>query len=518
MKEFFSYVRVSTARQEEEGVSLQQQKEANERCAERQHVKIVELFEEQETAAKRGRPIFARMLKMLQAGKASGVIIHKIDRSARNLRDWADLGELIDSGVEVYFANESLDLRSRGGRLAADIQAVVAADFIRNLREETKKGFYGRLKQGLLPMPAPLGYSNVGKGKLKIINPRKGPLIRKAFELYATGEFSLDQLVKEMYDRGLRSEHGKTVGRNSMSLLLNRRFYVGEIEIKKSGERFLGGHEALIDMPLFERVQEILAGRYSRRLTIHNFTFRRLLSCASCNYSLIGETHKGHIYYRCHSNGCPRAQAKEPDIDRVLEKLFLPLQFPEEEKQDWREQVKEMGHDFDGSKGHLEDVLKADIERISQQSERLLEAYLDGALERRTFEQKKTALTINRREIEKQLNNSKDEFMGHRIRSVEDFLELAGNAYLLYKNASKEKKRELMENLTSNHTVRLKNIEITLSSAALAVANRPKYADGVPTREIARKKRGFLLKLLELLSLPQATSKRFPRLKHLRYV
>jgi site-specific DNA recombinase len=67
---------------------------------------------------------------------------------------------LLDAGVEVHFANESLDLHTRGGRLSADIQAVVAADYIRNLREETKKGFYGRLKQGIYPMGAPLGYIN----------------------------------------------------------------------------------------------------------------------------------------------------------------------------------------------------------------------------------------------------------------------------------------------------------------------------------------------------------------------
>jgi hypothetical protein len=45
---------------------------------------------------------------------------------------------------------------------------VVAADFIRNLREETKKGFYGRLKQGLFPPPAPLGYPGCGGGKPKV--------------------------------------------------------------------------------------------------------------------------------------------------------------------------------------------------------------------------------------------------------------------------------------------------------------------------------------------------------------
>src|SRR5271170_7341091 len=105
------------------------------------------------------------MLKMLRSGKVRGVLIHKIDRSARNMKDWAERGELIDQGVEVHFVNESLDLASRGGRLSADIQAVVAADYIRNLREESRKGFYGRIKQGLFPLPAPVGYLDMGQGK-----------------------------------------------------------------------------------------------------------------------------------------------------------------------------------------------------------------------------------------------------------------------------------------------------------------------------------------------------------------
>jgi site-specific DNA recombinase len=163
--EYYGYIRVSTTRQGIQGVSLQEQKAALENYARSKSFKLSKIFEDQLTAAKAGRPAFMQMLRNLRAGRAKGVIIHKIDRSARNLRDWADIGELTDSGVEVHFASESLDLATRGGRLAADIQAVVAADFIRNLREETKKGFYGRLKQGLFPMPAPLGYLNCGKGK-----------------------------------------------------------------------------------------------------------------------------------------------------------------------------------------------------------------------------------------------------------------------------------------------------------------------------------------------------------------
>lgn len=124
MKQYFAYIRVSTLKQGEHGVSLVEQRAAIEQYAARHELPIAEWFEERETAAKGGRPVFARMLKLLRSGKAQGLLIHKIDRSARNLKDWADMGQLIDEGYELHFCHESLDLQSRGGRLSADIQAV----------------------------------------------------------------------------------------------------------------------------------------------------------------------------------------------------------------------------------------------------------------------------------------------------------------------------------------------------------------------------------------------------------
>ena len=142
MKSCFGYIRVSTQKQGE-GVSLEAQKDAIQAFASHHNLTIAKWFEEKETAAKSGRPIFNQMLKLLQRNAADGLVIHKIDRSARNLKDWAAISDLSDAGVDVYFATESLDFRSRGGRLTADIQAVIAADYIRNLREETKKGING---------------------------------------------------------------------------------------------------------------------------------------------------------------------------------------------------------------------------------------------------------------------------------------------------------------------------------------------------------------------------------------
>ena len=94
MTRVFGYTRVSTAKQGE-GVSLSEQKDSIKRYAEQHGLDVIEWFEEKETAAKRGRPVFTEVLKRLRKGEADGLVVHKIDRSARNLRDWADIGELL---------------------------------------------------------------------------------------------------------------------------------------------------------------------------------------------------------------------------------------------------------------------------------------------------------------------------------------------------------------------------------------------------------------------------------------
>jgi DNA invertase Pin-like site-specific DNA recombinase len=154
MSAYLAYARVSTPRQGEKGVSLPEQKDAIERYAKLHGLEITRWFEERESASHQGRPVFSEMLRLLQRRSDLGVIIHKIDRSVRNIEDWSDICRLLDAGVEVHSATENLDLRTVAGRLSGDLLAVFATHFSRNLREEVKKGIYGRLKQGYYPFGA----------------------------------------------------------------------------------------------------------------------------------------------------------------------------------------------------------------------------------------------------------------------------------------------------------------------------------------------------------------------------
>ena len=507
MNQFFGYIRVSTARQGEQGVSLQQQRDAITRHAQKNGLEIIRWFEEQETAAKRGRPIFGRMLKELRRSRARGVIIHKIDRSARNLKDWADLGELIDQGIEVHFANESLDLNSRGGRLSADIQAVVASDYIRNLREETKKGFYGRLKQGLLPMPAPLGYRNIGSGKPKELDPQTAPLVRQVFELYGSGRFSFPQMLTETERLGLRGRSGKAITKNGLSKLLNNPFYMGLIRITKTGESFSGCHESMISKALFDRVQTILRGRTNTRTQRHDFLFRRRLVCKRCEHTLIGETHKSFIYYRCQVHTCPTTTLREERAEQFFRSTFALLQLNGDEQRYCMQELDLLRADSHRRHDEIVSSLQLRLTQLAERLTRLTDAYIDRVIDRDSFEERKTALLMERRQLEESLA----QWQGGKRREadeLQELLEQGNSACSSYNSGTIEEKRDLVDTITSNRLLNGKILELTLNSPFEAIATRDQKRDGSPSRDVHRTWKHLLPRLLNLVQPKQQSQEK----------
>lgn len=477
MDGYFGYIRVSTPRQGERGVSLQEQRDAITQYAARNGLEIAAWFEERESAAKRGRRVFGEMLKLLQARKAAGVMIHKIDRSARNLKDWAEFGELIDRGIDVKFVNESLDLNTRGGRLSADIQAVVAADYIRNLREETKKGIYGRLKQGLYPMPAPLGYLDRGAGAPKVIDTVVGPLVLKAFDLYDTGRYTLKLLASELYRLGLRNRGGGRVSVSGLSVILNNPFYTGLIRLRKTGETFQGIHVPLISVALFKRVQRILTGKTNTRSIKHAFLFRRLLNCAHCGYSLVGELQKGHVYYRCHTQRCRTTAVREEDVEDAILQALRMVEFNQREKKYLENKLEQLRASFRIEQQAEREMLRLRGARIDEHLARLTEAYLDGELERGLIQEKQKTLLFERQSIRDQLASEQVQSLPVRL---SQFLELAESAHVSYEIGTPIEKRDLLEIITSNRVVAGKNVECSLSNPFDQVAKRPQNGNGGP--------------------------------------
>jgi site-specific DNA recombinase len=489
MKTYFAYIRVSTTKQGDEGVSLQEQRRAILEYASKRGITITKWFEEQISAAKRGRPIFTRMVGMLKSKKSTGLIIHKIDRGARNLRDWADMAELMDRGIEVHFAHESIDLHTRSGRLSADILAVVAADYIRNLREEVVKGINGRLRQGLFPFSAPIGYLNTGPGKAKTVDPVRGPYVKMAFELYASRRYSITKLEKELFEKGFRTKTGKIVYASQLATILRNPFYMGLIRLKNRKDTFSGIHTPLITSSLFNDVQFLLDGKRSLLKHLNPCLFRLRIRCEQCNLYVVGERHKGHVYYRCHRRACRARYIREERFEAsIVDALKRINVVPDEELI-----LKEMLRKFKQQESEVSQALRRDAdaehEQVLRSIKTLLQKFLDNAVSKEMFDDGHTALLMQRKASEEKitaLNAGRDIH-----RQIQDFLVGLRSVCERFCTGSAEQMRTIMDEMFQSISIRGPVIRVTLSPFMEQIAGREKTTEGwekilpIITRELA---------------------------------
>ncbi len=431
-----------------EGVSLEAQKDAIAGFASLNGLVVIEWFEETETAAKTGRPIFNQMMSQLKKGRASGLIMHKIDRSARNMRDWNLVMELPNYGVKPYFAADGLDFATRGGRLSANLQAVIAEDYIFNLREETIKGMNGRLKQGLYPWNAPPGYLNCGGGKPKVPCPKTAPLIKVLFELYASRQYSYIPLLKEMHQRGLRNTRGGQLTLCGLGNILKNPFYIGLIFIKSSGQTYRGIHQPIIPVQMWKRVQDIRTGRSGPKTTRHNHLFQGLFRCGHCQSPMVPEKQKGHVYYRCKLKQCATKTVREEILEfAVVDGLKqLKLNADAKRKIDQAETPKSLVS--------LEDqrrALELQIADEERRLERVEDLLIDETITPEAYNRKRQTAQLRLVELREQLEKMPNpaEIQTHLKRLAE----LQNNLVLLYQNANRTEKRMIIENVWPNRTV-----------------------------------------------------------------
>ena len=202
------------------------------------------------------------------------------------------------------------------------IKVLMAKNYIDNLSEETKKGMIEKAEQGLYPSFAPLGYVNVESNRKRFIQPDPvfGPLVRKMFEWYATGNYSLLELTKKFHQEGLTyRKSSRNVPKSVVHKMLKNSLYYGDF--CWAGKTYKGIHEPLISKELFDRVQDVM-GEKGRRKTgyqKHNWAFQGLLSCGHCGCALVAEIKKQqYVYY--HYTGkkgkCPEKWVREEEIAR----------------------------------------------------------------------------------------------------------------------------------------------------------------------------------------------------------
>ena len=113
--------------------------------------------------------------------------------------------------------------------------------FSDNLSENVSRGLRQKIADGIWINKAPIGYLNEPKLRTIVVDPAKAPLVKMAFDLYATGEYSIDRLRDAMTAKGLRGMHGLEMSLSRYQDLLSNPFYYGVFVVK--GEMHEGIHD-----------------------------------------------------------------------------------------------------------------------------------------------------------------------------------------------------------------------------------------------------------------------------------
>ena len=496
-----SYLRVSTRGQAErggghdEGFSIPAQREANKKKALSIGAIVGKEFVDRGASAKSAdRPQLQAMLEYVKenADRVDYVIVHKVDRLARNRDDDSDIMRVLrECGVQLVSASESID-DTPAGMLLHGIMSSIAEFYSQNLATEVKKGMGEKIKGGGTVGRAPIGYQNVRyvdeKGREErtvIIDPERAPLIKLAFEEYATGNWTVADLADHLAACGLNTRAtpkipSQPVNLKTLHKVLVNPYYKGIVKYK--GVEYQGSHEALVDTEMWDKVQSILASRLNGERSLkHPHFLKGSVYCAYCGERMLvtNVTKKNGMvypYFYCagrHSGrrkDCKTHSVLISVVEEKIEKIYDSYQLPSDVRLLLESHIEEIiAHEKAKYDKEL-DGLKGQKAKLENKRKKLLEAHYSDAipLDLLKSEQQKIAKELAAIEHELKMHDMTFEQVKNNLRLTLDIVENCGDAY---RNANDTVKK-LMNQAIFNKLYIVSNDEIDLD---IEISFRPPF-------------------------------------------
>lgn len=347
------YARYSSDNQREESITAQV-RACSEYCKKKGYVIVKTYTDEARSALTDNRPQFLQMISDAKAGLFDVVVVHKLDRFARNRYDSAFYKrELRRAGVRIESVLEHLDDSPESVLLESLLEGL-AEYYSKNLGREAMKGMKETALQGkhVGGIP-PLGYDVVDQRY--VINEHEAKAVRLIFEMYDKG-FGYDAIITELNALGYRTKRGGTFGKNSLHEILKNEKYIGLFVFNKRQGRTPDGRKnnrrlkpreemivipgaipAIIDEELFWRVQEKMLKRKrnpekARQKAKTVYLLSGLVQCGLCGAAYIGNTgswtnkngekEKMH-YYECGARDRTRTCTNRRIRKHIIEDIVL---------------------------------------------------------------------------------------------------------------------------------------------------------------------------------------------------
>ena len=457
-----SYLRVSTRGQAErgggadEGFSIPAQREANKKKALSMGAIVGKEFVDRGASAKSAdRPELQKMLEYVKenADRVDYVIVHKVDRLARNRGDDIDIMRTLqECGVQLVSASESID-DTPAGMLLHGIMSSIAEFYSQNLANEVKKGITEKVKNGGTVSRAPLGYLNVrridDKGREErtvVLDEERAPLVKLAFEEYATGNWTVNDLAEHLTLCGFTTRAtpkipSVPISGHALNQILINPYYKGVVVYK--GVEYPGNHFSLVDTETWQRVQDVLLSHVNgERTREHPHYLKGSLYCKNCGSRMIvtyARSHSGvrYPYFICagrHSKRVKECKQKAvliATVEEQVQQLYDQYSFPPAIRE-YLEKFLKKRIETEQEKYETElDGLRREKDKLERQRKELLEAHYNDAIPLDLMKSEQQKITKHLTAIEHQLASYKNTFetISDHLKDVFDLIENCGMAY-----------------------------------------------------------------------------------------
>ena len=474
------YARVSTEEQAERDLSIPFQLERCRYYAQGKGWDVVKEFVDAgESARTDKRPQFQEMIAAARAKEFEVILVHKLDRFARNDYDFITYEkELEDNGITVESMSEPGDASTPAGYISRRMMQVISTWYSKNLAVEVKKGMLKKVENGGWPKLAPLGYLNKHDDTKSWIetDPALGSLVAQVFKEIALGKWTLDEWTQHAYALGHRTRKGRRISKSIWSTILHNRFYLGETWLKAGDVSVKGNQEPLVDEITFVKVQEVLGehDKHRQHTWRHKYLLRGLLHSLDANSLCWAETNptKKISYYRSRAkvNGS-QVYYNTKEIDAQLLDIIRSLTISETARMELSGQLKEW-FENEGKSNQEQKQAETRLVKLGKMEKNLQLLMMEEEISLKDFKEHRARIEAERA----RLQNTVDSIKQHQHLIKADFeiaLQLSSELDYLIQRANFEERRLICETMFKRIYLKDGRItEVDLNSPFSLIAGR----------------------------------------------
>lgn len=398
------YTRVSTLEQAQEGYSLTAQKDKLLKYAEAMNYNVVGVFTDDGFSGKTlNRPEMQKLIQAVKTESINIVLIYKLDRLSRRVKDVLDLVELFaEHNVTLFSLSENLDLSSPFGRAALKMSATFSELERETIVERMRLGKDQKAKNGMASRKhyLPIGYDYDETTSKFVPRSDEKEQVLKMYQMYLQGA-TYAQISAYMRNNGYKNRYSSYKARTSPGKVLRNPFYAGYFI--HNGEIYKANNiEPIIDYETWLKAEVIRLNTKKKLLLPGSpYLLTGLIYCGRCGNRYVskkydqvqvcanGNKHEYHrLCYGCTARVkrdklytkipmCDNVIIKQTDLDNIIINAVKNLHFVKFKATTTGQQL---------------NLINLQISELKESLEKLLDVYLSGIITKEQLQERSSKI------------------------------------------------------------------------------------------------------------------------------